>query len=150
MIASCKAPRSSTWRKTPATARSSWQTESAESGALKPSPRSVAAARELSRSGTSFKNSAMTKPARATGTTQLKTWVTAPANASTIGVLGRRQVGQRGRALCRLGRDAGRGQSSPRSGSRRLVYSAPKTAVPKEPPIVRKNVTPEVAVPSWA
>ena len=32
--------------------------------------------------------------------------------------------------------------------TRRLANTAPNTAVPKDPPMMRKNVAPEVAVPS--
>ena len=120
-------------------------------GMPKPSPRSTALTASISRSGTSLRNSATTNPTRATGAAQRNT------SAERIGVGGDdrrghvvRQLVQRLRGLRGRGGAPLAASAGPIRSCRKLVNSEPKMAAPNELPMVRKNVTPDVATPRSA
>ena len=119
-----------------------------------PSPMSGAA--DVARSGTSRRNQVSTNAAAATGTAPRNTvWKdsTYACRMSACSAAGSR-FSAAGLAWAEAGLNP-RGSGAPCSAAARLAASRlekidPKMATPNEPPMVRKNVTLEVAAPRSA
>ena len=114
----------------------------------KPSPMSNAVVVSMSSSGTSLSVSATRKPITATGAAHRNTRPSESEYASTIGA-----ATESGSWWSTCGDWAAAGGAPLAANapairlSRKFANNDPKTAAPKELPMVRKNVTPDVATP---